>query len=119
MILLGSIFKCVFGTLIEKPLPPASPQSPESVASHIVTKILNADDPSLLYKQLNEEISVNAWSDAIARATLHSLESAIRASVEMARAATDAANQSKDAAVSFGTDHPVYSTLIAMGILAC
>lgn len=36
----------------------------------------------------------------------------------MARAAADAATHSKDAAIDFATDHPVYATLIVLGILA-
>ncbi|CAG8917624.1 unnamed protein product [Penicillium salamii] len=118
MIPFSSILECVLGKLAREPLPPTSSRSPESVASSIVTKILNAEEPYELHKQLNEEISTNGWSDAIARATLHGLENAIRAGAEMARAAADAAAQSKDAAFDFVTDHPVYATLIALGILA-
>ncbi|KAJ5249457.1 hypothetical protein N7524_011773 [Penicillium chrysogenum] len=102
----------------EEPLPPTCSRSPESVASSIVTKILNAEDPYMLYKQLDEEVSTKSWSDAIARATLRGLENAIKAGAEMARAAADAAARSKDAAIEFATDHPVYATLIALGILA-
>lgn len=116
--LFNSILECVLGKLVREPLPPTSSRSPESVASSIVTKILNAEDPYLLHKQLSEEISANGWSDAIARATLRGLENAVRAGAEMARAAADAAAQSKDAAIDFATDHPVYATLIALGILA-
>ncbi|KAI3113865.1 hypothetical protein CBS147330_9815 [Penicillium roqueforti] len=118
MIPFSSILECVFGKLVREPLPSTSSRSPESVASSIVTKILTAEDPYELHKHLNEEISTNGWSDAIASATLHGLENAIRAGAEMARAAADAATQSKNAAFDFVTDHPVYATLIALGILA-
>ncbi|KAJ5481461.1 hypothetical protein N7475_000273 [Penicillium sp. IBT 31633x] len=80
--------------------------------------ILQHEDPYLLHKQLNEELSTNTWSDAIERATLRGLENAIKAGAEMARAATEAAARSKDAAIEFATDHPVYATLIALGIFA-
>ncbi|KAJ5543318.1 hypothetical protein N7535_005746 [Penicillium sp. DV-2018c] len=79
---------------------------------------MNAETPYSLHKQLNEEISTNGWSDAIAKATLRGLENAIKAGAEMARAAAEAAAQSKDAAIEFATDHPVYATLLALGILA-
>jgi hypothetical protein len=46
------------------------------------------------------------------------LENAINAGTEMAQAAADAAAQAKDAAVGLAADHPVYATLIALGILA-
>ncbi|KAF2995940.1 hypothetical protein E8E15_000298 [Penicillium rubens] len=118
MILFSSILECVLGKFVREPLPPTCSRSPESVASSIVTKILNAEDPYMLYKQLDEEVSTKSWSDAIARATLRGLENAIKAGAEMARAAADAAARSKDAAIEFATDHPVYATLIALGILA-
>lgn len=115
--LLNAILECFFGTLVNDPLPPPDPRS-AAVASTIVTKILKADTPYSLHKQLNEEISTNGWSNAIAKATLHGLENAIKASAEMARAASHAAAESKHAATGFATDHPVYATLIALGILA-
>lgn len=92
--------------------------SPESVASDIVTRILNAEDPHLLRKQLKEDISIDGWSETISKSILHGLENAIRAGAGMARAAADAAAQSRAAAIDFATDHPVYATLIALGILA-
>ena len=36
----------------------------------------------------------------------------------MARAASDAMQKAEEAAVGFATEHPVYATLIALGILA-
>ncbi|KAJ5972063.1 uncharacterized protein N7479_001981 [Penicillium vulpinum] len=105
---------CIWGRQAKK----LRPRSPESIASAIVTKILNADTPYSLEKEVNEEISINGWSDAIAQAILRGLENAIKAGAHMAQAASDAATQSKNAAVGFATEHPVYATLIAFGILA-
>ncbi|KAJ5206144.1 hypothetical protein N7491_003237 [Penicillium cf. griseofulvum] len=103
---------CIFGRPVKRP------RSPESIASAIVTKILNADTPYSLHKEVNEELSTKGWSDAIAQAILRGLVNAIKTGANMARAASDAAAQSKNAAVDFAADHPVYATLIAMGILA-
>jgi hypothetical protein len=116
--LFNSILNCIFGSLADEPLPPADPRSPESIASDILTKILNADTPESLNKQLSEVISTDGWSDAIAAALLHGLENAIKTGAEMAQAAADAVAQSKDAAISFAKDHPVYATLLALGVLA-
>ncbi|OJJ65767.1 hypothetical protein ASPBRDRAFT_669514 [Aspergillus brasiliensis CBS 101740] len=113
--LLNSILECIFGTLVNGPLPLPDPRS-AAAASNIVTKILNADTPYSLHKQLNEEVSTNGWTNAIAQATLHGLDNAIGAGAEMAQAASDAAAQSKHAAIGFARDHPVYATLIALGI---
>ncbi|KAJ6003000.1 hypothetical protein N7451_005547 [Penicillium sp. IBT 35674x] len=116
--MLGFIRDCIFGTLADDPLPPVDGRSPESIASDIVTKILNADSVESLRKQLKEELSIESWSEAIAEAILAGLENAIKAGTEMAKAAADAAAKSKDAAIDFATDHPAYATLIALGILA-
>lgn len=116
--MLGFIRDCIFGTLADDPLPPADGRSPESIASDIVTRILNADSVESLRKQLKEEVSIDNWSEAIAKAILEGLKNAINAGTEMAKAAADAAAKSKDAAVRFATDHPEYATLIALGILA-
>ncbi|KAJ5823422.1 hypothetical protein N7447_005762 [Penicillium robsamsonii] len=103
--------ECIFGRAKKS-------RSPESIASTIVTKILNADTPYSLHKEVSEELSAEGWSDAIAQAILRGLENAVKAGADMAQAASDAAAKSKNAAVGFATDHPVYATLIAMGMLA-
>jgi hypothetical protein len=113
-----SILECIFGTLANRSTSPTDSRSPESVVSDIVTKILNADTRDSLEKQMKEVISTNGWSDAIARAMLQGLENAIMTGAEMARAATDAVARSKDAAAEFATEHPVYATLLALGVLA-
>lgn len=112
----NSILDCIFGTS-DEPFPP-EPRSPESVASDIITKMLHADTVDLLRKQLKEEMSAENWSETIARAILDGLENAIKNGAEMARAAANAVSQSKDAAIDFATDHPMYATLIALGVLA-
>ncbi|KAJ5961757.1 hypothetical protein N7501_006698 [Penicillium viridicatum] len=116
--MLDFIYGCISGRPTKEPHPPTDPRSPESIASAIVTKILNAEDPYLLHKELKEEISTDNWTDAIAQAILHGLKNAIKSGAEMARAASDAATQCRNAAVGFTTEHPVYATLIALGILA-
>ncbi|OKP12434.1 hypothetical protein PENSUB_1919 [Penicillium subrubescens] len=112
------IFECIFGTPSNRSLSPANHRSPESVASEIVTKILKADTRCSLQKELNELIRINGWSDTVAKAILDGLQNAIENGTEMARAATEALAQSKEAAASFATDHPFYATLIALGVLA-
>lgn len=116
--MLDCIGGCIFGRLANEPRPPTDPRSPEPIASAIVTTILNADEPYSLDKQLNEELSTESWTDVIAQAILHGLENAINSGADMAKAASDAAAQSRNAAVGFATDHPMYTTLIALGILA-
>ncbi|CAI7568232.1 unnamed protein product [Penicillium glandicola] len=97
--MLNCIGDCIFGRLANDPLPPADPRPRESIASAIVTKILTADTPYSLHKQVNEEISIDSWTETLAKAILQGLENAIKSGANMARAASDAAAQSKTAAV--------------------
>ncbi|KAL4990810.1 hypothetical protein BDW68DRAFT_174547 [Aspergillus falconensis] len=122
MSILEPLLNCIFG---DRP-PTANTvntkttvsRRPESIASDIITKILTADCPYTLHKELNDQISTTSWAEALAKATLRGLENAIKAGAKMARAATDAVTQAKEAAVGFATGHPVYATLIALGVLA-
>ncbi|KAL3459185.1 hypothetical protein BJX64DRAFT_265201 [Aspergillus heterothallicus] len=114
-----SIRGCFSCALATNPTPP--PQTdcrpPASIASDILTIMLNADDLYTMHKQLNEQVSTSSWSEAIATALLHGLENAIKTGAQMAKAATEALTEAKNAAVGFAEEHPVYATLIALGIL--
>lgn len=118
--LLHSILDCISGTLAANPAvaPPNNPRSPASIASDILDILLTADTPYSIHKLVNEQISTEGWSEAIAIALLHGLEGAINSGTRMAKASSDALAQAKDAAISFAENHPVYATLIALGILA-
>lgn len=117
---LQCILDCISGTLAADPplALPTDSRSPASIASDILTIILTADTPYTLHKHLNEQISTETWSEDIATALLHGLESAIKTGTQMAKASFDALTRAEDAAIGFAKDHPVYATLIAFGILA-
>jgi hypothetical protein len=117
--LFQSILDCISGTFAASPpAPPIDSRKQDSIASDILTIILTADTPYTLHKQLNEKITTEGWSEAIATSLLHGLECAIKAGTQMAKAASDALTEAKNAAIGFAEDHPVYATLIALGILA-
>ncbi|PLN84727.1 hypothetical protein BDW42DRAFT_162052 [Aspergillus taichungensis] len=118
--LLQSILNCISGMLAADPAPapPNNPRSPESIASDILNILLTADTPHNIHKLVNEQVSIESWSEAIAFALLHGLESAINSGAQMAKASSDALAQAKDAAIGFAEEHPVYATVIALGILA-
>jgi hypothetical protein len=113
-----SILACIFETLANNPPPPNDSRTPESIASEIVTIILNADSPYSLAKQTKEVISINSWTDAIVEAILNGLKNAIKSGAQMARAAADALIQAKNAAIEFAVENPEYATLLALGVLA-
>jgi hypothetical protein len=118
--LLQYILDCLSGTLAADPAlaPSNNSRTPASIASDILGIILTADTPYNLHKLLNEQISTESWPEAIAIALLHGLEGAIKTGTQMAKASSDALAQAKDAAIGFAENHPVYATLIALGILA-
>lgn len=119
---LQSILCCFSDTLLAdpSPAPPTHSRAPASIASDILTILLTADTPYTLHKQLNEKLEVNIknWTEAIATALLRGLENAIKTGSQMAKAASDALTQAENAAIGFAKEHPVYATLIALGILA-
>ncbi|KAL4979013.1 hypothetical protein BDW66DRAFT_128354 [Aspergillus desertorum] len=122
MSILHPLLDCIFGlrapTINTINTKSTASRSPENIASEIVAKILTADCPYALHKELNDQISTTGWTEVIAKATLHGLENAIKAGAKMAKAAADAVTQAKEAAIGFATEHPVYATLIALGVLA-
>jgi len=97
---------------------PSPSQDPASTASDILTIILTADDPYTLLKNLKERFSTESWSEDIVTALLRGLENTLKTGTQMAKASADALAQAEDAAFGFAKDHPVYFTLIALGILA-
>lgn len=111
-----SILDCIRGS------PPdtsrINARSSTSLASDIVTTLTTGDSIESIHKDLNEKINANGWSDSIAQAILRGLNDAISAGAEMARPATDALAKAKEAAVGFAEEHPVYATLLALGVLA-
>lgn len=58
------------------------------------------------------------WTEEIGKAVLHGLEQAIRARAKMTDAVNQAVQTATEAAVGFAKEHPVYCTLIALGVLA-
>lgn len=114
----ASIFECIFGEKEDKPTPPGVSQSPEDVAGEIINKIFTARSRASLHEQLNEMNSTCGWSDMIVRGILQGIENAIKSGATMGRAARDAVAQSEEAAIEFASNHPVYSTVIALGVMA-
>jgi hypothetical protein len=113
---LQSILDCISGTLAANP-PRAAPTGSRAttfIASDILTILLTADTPYILHKQLNEQISTESWSEAIASALLHGLEIAIKTGAQMAKAASNALAQARDAAIGFAKENPVYVTLTSL-----
>ncbi|KAL4791041.1 hypothetical protein BDV19DRAFT_371361 [Aspergillus venezuelensis] len=119
--LLSAVMECIVGTSTSTSLTRATAthtKNDDQIVSDIITAILNAQDAYSLHKELSAKITTTSWTENIAKATLNGLTKAITTGAKMARAASDAMDKAEEAAVGFATEHPVYATLIALGILA-
>ncbi|GJP94088.1 endoribonuclease L-PSP family protein [Aspergillus niger] len=115
MSIIKSILECLWG-----PSPDVyqTDARTSAVASDIVNILLTGETREAIQKGVKEQVDANGWSDSIAQAILHGLNDAIKAGAEMAGPAADALNKAKEAAVDFAKEHPVFTILLALGVLA-
>ncbi|KAI3012023.1 hypothetical protein CBS147346_938 [Aspergillus niger] len=115
MSIIKSILECLWG-----PSPDVyqTDARTSAVASDIVNILLTGETREAIQKGVKEQVDANGWSDSIAQAILHGLNDAIKAGAEMAGPAADALNKAKEAAADFAKEHPVFTILLALGVLA-
>ncbi|EAW12321.1 interferon alpha-inducible IFI6/IFI27 family protein [Aspergillus clavatus NRRL 1] len=114
MDIITAILSCLTGD--SEPNRPHAASNP-SVASDILTILLTSPDQPAVQKQLNELIHPANWTESLARAILHGLEDAIRTGKQVGGAAADALQRATSAAYEFAKEHPVYTTILALGVL--
>lgn len=97
----------------EKPGP-----SDDDIASSIVSILLSAEKPGAeLQARLNDTVHPYGWTENIAKAILRGLVDVIMKGAAMNQAMNDACNKAVNEAVEFAKEHPVYCTIIALGVL--
>ena len=80
--------------------------------------IQTAEKPGLeLHVAADKIVPRSSWPENLAKCVLDTVEKAIREGVSMGPALKEAFDRAVDAAVGFARDHPVYTTIIAIGIL--
>ncbi|EYE99708.1 uncharacterized protein EURHEDRAFT_407701 [Aspergillus ruber CBS 135680] len=114
MSFLSSILPCLFGDVADTS---SLTTTTNHAASNIITAILTSPTTVELQKTVNEQVAVTGWTDSLVEAILRGLTTAVEAGAALARPAADALKKATDAAIDFKKDHPVYATLIALGIL--
>ncbi|OJJ70327.1 hypothetical protein ASPBRDRAFT_129116 [Aspergillus brasiliensis CBS 101740] len=114
MSIIKSILDCIRG-----PSPDVHPTDARTsaVASDIVNILLTGESRESIQKRLHEQVDTNGWSESIAQAILHGLSDAIKAGAEMAGPAADALTKAKEAGVNFAKEHPVYTFVLALGVI--
>ncbi|KAF9895126.1 hypothetical protein FE257_000028 [Aspergillus nanangensis] len=86
-------------------------------ASEILSIIVSSESVDQIHKSVHEIIRTTGWTEELAKALLNGLVSAIEAGASMAKAATSALETATDAAFEFAKEHPVYTTILAIGVL--
>ena len=93
----------------------------EVAATRFITTLLESqvNQPSDQYFQtsLKEAIGTCSYYQKVAQWILTKLESALRNGKALGKTTEIAAGKATEAAVGFAKDHPIYCTLIALGIL--
>jgi len=93
----------------------------EEAASKFVAILLHADSPSPQDPKpkaaLEGTISAYGYHDRIAQYILRKLENVIKKGAPLGKAVKQASERAIAEAVGFASEHPVYCTLIALGIL--
>jgi hypothetical protein len=87
-------------------------------AEQIVDAIRSAEKPGKeLEFKLNEIVLVENWTESLAELVLRGVENAVRDVSKISVAFRDAMEQAATEAYEFAKEHPVYCTIIALGIL--
>lgn len=90
----------------------------QDLATEIINTLYSAEKKGRdLEQALNDIVTEYGWTENLGVAILNALESAIKAGTAMSQVMKDAFDKATEAAIGFARDHPVYCTIIALGIL--
>jgi hypothetical protein len=120
MDIIKAVYGCLTGQLEHDydAIDERAPPNTQDVATSILDALKHAEKPGQhLERTLNNLVGEYGWYESLAVAVLNQVENALRAGVPMGQAMKDAYNKSVAAAVGFAHDHPVFCTLVALGIL--
>ncbi|KAL1985994.1 hypothetical protein VTN96DRAFT_7129 [Rasamsonia emersonii] len=92
-------------------------RSSEEIANNILSTLFTSDKvDAYVKKRLNEMVGEYGWTRSIATAILQRMKNAIQQGTAMGPTIKDAFTKATDAAVDFARDHPVYCTIVTLGI---
>ena len=93
-------------------------RSTQAIATDVMNALLSAEKKGRdLERTLQNIVGEYGWTENIAKAILDALEKVLKNAAPMAQAMKDAFDKATSAAVDFAREHPVYCTIIALGIL--
>ena len=97
---------------------PSSEDKIRQQSTDIIQVLLTAEKPGQgLVHDLNQIVHSTGWTERLTSAVLNRLVDAIKTGAKMATAMKDAMEKAIQAATDFAKEHPVFVTIIALGIL--
>jgi hypothetical protein len=128
MDIIKSIVGCITGrdnqaeSLVNEKADPNHTDEDRRTAQTIATDVLNVlctaeKNGRDLKRTLQDIVGEYGWTEKIATAILNGLEKILKNGASMAQAMKDAFQRATNAAEAFAREHPVYCTVIALGIL--
>ncbi|KAF2798924.1 hypothetical protein K505DRAFT_189854, partial [Melanomma pulvis-pyrius CBS 109.77] len=97
------------------------PRTAEEIAEQVVHAIVNAEKGGKhLHKTLNNIVGATGWTEKVAEWTLAKLEQALKEASKLGPALKEAYDKAWEAArgiEGFVQEHPVFCTVIALGVL--
>lgn len=104
---------------VDSPIDEKSAAETENAANDFLNTLLSAEDLSSpqIRSKLQGAITIASLKEYFAKLVLSGLETAIRNGIVVGKAMRDALERATVEATEFAHDHPVYFTLIALGVL--
>lgn len=98
--------------------PPSSDEADDATAKRFVDVLLSAEKPGRdLHRELEDVISTSSFTESIAIRIIHTLEDAVEKGTPAAMAFKDSLDRARSEATIFACDHPVFVTIIVLGVL--
>ncbi|KAI9368995.1 hypothetical protein BJX61DRAFT_536800 [Aspergillus egyptiacus] len=92
--------------------------NPPSEVTTILNILLTSPTRLAIEKRTSDIIHPTSWTTTLAQSLLSGLVAAIENAAPMAEAATKALQRAIEEAYEFAKEHPVYTTILALGVLA-
>jgi hypothetical protein len=127
MDLISALASCLTGrsnpstkrpTTIEKPHFDKPERTAQDIAKDVITILRTTEKRGReLERALQNAVGEYGWTENIAKAILGGLENVIKTGATVAEVMKEAIEKAASAAVGFARDHPVYCTILALGVL--
>ncbi|KAI5844429.1 hypothetical protein DFP73DRAFT_459440, partial [Morchella snyderi] len=90
----------------------------QDIANEVVDALYSAEKKGRdLEQKINNIVTAYGWTENIGIAILNALESSLRKGAVMGQAMAEAFGKATNAAIDFAKEHPIYCTIIVIGIL--